>query len=118
MQPDSLCELKAQNFTIKINHVPFLIGGDSKCSFQLPDVPDVAFSIVQSGEKYLLAPCCQMVVDGLCVNKYTPRIPLFNDSQIEIGQYHFQLSYSRVRKLPGAHDTVQLKYQMIRRTLE
>lgn len=117
-QSDSLCELRAQNFTVKINHVPFIVGGDSKCSFQLSDVPEVAFSIVQSGDRYLLASCCKMTVDGLCVNKHTPRIPLFNNSLIEISRYSFQFCYSQIKKFPGAHETVQLKYQMIRRTLE
>ena len=57
-QSDSLCELRAQGFTIKINHVPFIVGGDCKCSFQLPDVPAVAFSVIQSGNGYFLAPAC------------------------------------------------------------
>ncbi|CAL5975778.1 Conserved_hypothetical protein [Hexamita inflata] len=116
-----LCSLSSSAPPLKINvlHTPFTVGSSAESSLQLSSqLEPVHFALVQENNQFFLASNAQMIVDGVIVDRFTPRIVVQNGTSINFGEFDFVFNSAGTGKLKDARETVHLRYQMVCKSLE
>ncbi|CAL6063264.1 Conserved_hypothetical protein [Hexamita inflata] len=116
-----LCSLTSSTPPLKINvlHTPFTVGSSAESSLQLSSqLEPVHFAIIQEGNQFFLASNAQVIVDGVIIDRFTPRIIIQNGTQINFGEFEFVFTSTGTGKMKDARETVHLRYQMVCKSLE